>query len=53
MPLAVTKTVLVRHCGHQIDKHSTDGRYPGADDWDQSGMDLYLTAPAVVWAHPA
>lgn len=32
LPLAATQPVLMRHCGHQIDKHIIDGGYNGACD---------------------
>lgn len=33
LPLAATQPVLMRHRGHQIDKHVIDGGYHGAGDW--------------------
>lgn len=27
LPLAATLPVLMRHCGHQVDKHVIDGSY--------------------------
>ncbi|GEM_PF-1713692 len=32
LPLAATQPVLMRHGGHQIDKHAIDGGYNGAGD---------------------
>lgn len=32
LPLASTQPVLMRHRGHQVDKHVIDGGYHGAGD---------------------
>lgn len=33
LPLATAQPVLMRHRGHQVDKHVIDGGYHGAGDW--------------------
>ena len=33
LTLAAAKPVLMRHRGHQVDKHVIDGGYHGAGDW--------------------
>ncbi|TCT88014.1 hypothetical protein EDC48_110125 [Gibbsiella quercinecans] len=32
LPLAAAQPVLMRHCGHQVDKHIVDGGYHGTGD---------------------
>lgn len=32
LPLAAAQPALMRHCGHQVDKHIIDGGYHGAGD---------------------
>ncbi|VAL57568.1 Uncharacterised protein [Klebsiella pneumoniae] len=32
LPLSVAQLVLIRYCGHQIDKYVIDGGYHGAGD---------------------
>ena len=33
LPMAAAQQVLMRHRGHQVDKHIIDGGYHGAGDW--------------------
>ena len=33
LTLPTTQPVLIRHSGHQVDKHVIDGGYHGAGDW--------------------
>ncbi len=32
LPLAAVQPVLMRHCGHQVGKHTVDGGYHGTGD---------------------
>ncbi len=33
LPPTAAQPVLMRHCGHQVDKHVVDGGYHGAGNW--------------------
>lgn len=33
LSLAPAQPALMRHCGHQVDKHVIDGSYHGTGDW--------------------